>query len=282
MDDFRSRTRERWARSAAGWAARGDAFSAATMPVSTWLVDALEPQPGQTILELAAGTGDTGFLAAELVQPGGTVICSDFSPEMLTAAQERARRLGVRNVRFRQIDLEAPLDQPAASLDGVLCRWGYMLLADPEAALRETRRVLRPGARVALAAWRGPEVNRWSSLAGAEIVARGLAPPLAPGEPGQFAWAAEGIVADQLEGAAFEDVEVEAIDFTMAFASPAEWWEHLESTSMRFADAMAGLDAGGRGALERALRAALAPTEVAPDGSLRFLASTWVARASAP
>ena len=45
------------------------------------------------------------------------------------------------------------IDLPTASVDGVLCRFGYMLLADPEAALRETRRVLKPGGRVALAVW---------------------------------------------------------------------------------------------------------------------------------
>ena len=142
------------------------------MPVSVWMVDALDLQPGHEVLELAAAAGEVGFLAAEQIQPGGTLISSDFVPEMITVAQARAERLGITNVRFRQIDAES-IDQPAASLDGVLCRWGYMLMADGEAALRETRRILRPGARVALAAWTGPGENPWASLPAGELVARG-------------------------------------------------------------------------------------------------------------
>ena len=65
------------------------------MPVSVWMVDALGPQPGDELLELAAGPGDTGFLAAELIAPGGTLISSDFAPEMLTVAQARAEELGI-------------------------------------------------------------------------------------------------------------------------------------------------------------------------------------------
>ena len=106
-----------------GWEARADEFARDTMPVSAWMVEAIGPQPGHTVLELAAGVGDTGFLAAELIQPGGTLITSDFAPEMLAAAQRRAEAKGITNVRFRQMDINVPLDQPAASLDGVLGRW---------------------------------------------------------------------------------------------------------------------------------------------------------------
>ena len=127
------------------------------MPVSMWMVDAIQPAArGTRVLELAAGPGDTGFLAAELVQPGGTLITSDLAPEMLMVAQRRAEQLGLDNVRFKQIDAESSIDIEAASIDGVLCRWGYMLMADSETALRETRRVLKPGGRLALAAWTGP------------------------------------------------------------------------------------------------------------------------------
>ena len=173
------------------WERYADAFRARTMAVSTWMVDAIAPQPGHTILDLAAGVGDTGFLAAELIEPGGTLITSDVAPEMLSAAQRRAAALGLRNVRFRQIDPTLPIDLAVASVDGVLCRWGYMLMDDPEAAVRETRRVLRPGGRLALAAWTDADENRWSSLPVALLLERGLAEPPEPG-PGQFAWARRG------------------------------------------------------------------------------------------
>ncbi len=279
-DDFRAESRRRWARSAPGWGARGDELRAASMPVSAWMVEAIHPQPGATVLELAAGTGDTGFLAAELIQPGGELICSDFVPEMLAAAQERARALGIRNVRFRQIDVETSIDQPAASLDAILCRWGYMLLADPVAALRETRRVLRPGGRVALAAWTGPEDNPWSALPGRALVQRGLLEPPPPGEPGQFAWAEPGLAAAALQDGGFTDVEVEAVDFTMDYRDVDDWWAAIEGTSMRFKDAAAGLAGAERDELRAELAGSAEPFVVG-DGRLVFPARTWVAAATA-
>src|SRR5688500_7769039 len=171
------------------------------MPVSAWLIDALDPQPGQTLLELAAGTGDTGFLAAELVAPTGELITSDFSAEMLATARRRADELGVTNVRFKQIDAETSIDVPAASIDGVLCRWGFMLMAEPGVALSGARRVLKPGGRLALAAWASPADNPWSSVATRELVDRGLTDAADPAEPGQFTWAREDVIAEQLEAA---------------------------------------------------------------------------------
>jgi ubiquinone/menaquinone biosynthesis C-methylase UbiE len=92
------------------------------------------------VLELAAGAGDTGFAAAS---DAGRLLCTDFSPAMLDVARRRAGELGITNVEFRVLDAEH-LDLDTASVDGVLCRLGYMLVADPAAALAETRRVLRP------------------------------------------------------------------------------------------------------------------------------------------
>ena len=154
---------------------RASRCSARAAGVSRWLLEAIAPQPGQTVLELAAGPGDTGLMAAGLVAPDGKVIVTDFAEEMVAIARARAAELGLANVEVRQMEAEW-IDLPAASVDGVLCRWGYMLLADPEAALRETRRVLRPGGRVALAVWDAPAHNPWLARRGPRGGPRGPLP----------------------------------------------------------------------------------------------------------
>ena len=278
-DDYRKESRARWGVQARGWGAQAERLAATTMPVSVWLVEALELQPGHEVLELAAGTGEVGFLAAEQIEPGGTLISSDFVPEMITVAQARAERLGITNVRFRQIDAES-IDQPAASLDGVLCRWGYMLMADAEAALRETRRILRPGARVALAAWCGPGENPWAAIPTRELVDRGHMEPADPDAPGQFAWARAGIIEERLNGAGFGEHEVDVVDFMLRYPSFDDWIATSRDLASRFREALDGLDPAERDDLLATVRERAIPF-VQPDGSLALPARTWVAVASA-
>jgi SAM-dependent methyltransferase len=278
MSAHRQESRQRWATTAAGWERYADAFRRDTMPVTAWMLDHAQPQPGDTVLDIAAGVGDTGFLAAELIAPNGQLITSDFVPEMLSAAQRRAEALGIANARFRQIDAEA-IDQPAASLDVVLCRWGYMLMTDGEAALRDTRRVLRPGGRLALAAWAGPESNPWSVVLSEELIARGRAEPVAPG-PGQFAWAGDGVVAENLEAAGFVEYEIDAVDFAMRYQSAGAWWDTQAAMSMRINDAAAAMSRDEIDDLVAALERQAEPW-TQEDGSLAVPARTWVAAGTA-
>jgi len=279
-DDFRAESRKRWGDQAAGWEARRDPLRTATMPVSAWMIDAIDPQAGDTVLELAAGTGDTGLMAAELIEPGGTLICSDFSPEMLATARRRAEELGIRNVRFKQIDAESSIDVEVAGVDGVLCRWGYMLMAEPESALRETRRVLKPGARVALAAFAAREDNPWADLPTRELVAAGLAEPPQPGLPGQFAWAREGVIAEHLEATGFGEHHVEALDFTIDYRSAADWWASQSDFSTWFAAAVARAGDEPLAAVGDAIDRH-AERFTTADGTMRIPARTWVAWAAA-
>jgi SAM-dependent methyltransferase len=275
----RRRSRDNWGAAAPAWLKHADRQRRQTMPVSMWMIEAVQPQPGDTILELAAGPGDVGFLAAELVAPGGTVISSDFVPEMVSAAQQRAQALGVANVRFRQLDAQV-IDFDAASLDGVLCRWGYMLMPDGEAALRETRRVLKPGARVALAVWAAAERNPWMALIGRELLAREWVEPPEPGSTGPFDWAGEGALAEHLEAAGFTDYDVQPLDFTITFEAPETWLDVNAELSRNFAGAITGRSQDDVADVRRALVEAAAPF-VREDGTVVFPARTWVAWAAA-
>jgi SAM-dependent methyltransferase len=275
MSDYRQESRTRWGVAAKAWEAHAAQMRRATMPVSQWMVEALGPQPGDTLLELAAGPGETGFLAAELIRPGGTLISSDLSPEMLNVAQRRARELGLDNVRFKQIDADTSIDIEAASIDGVLCRWGYMLMADPGTALRETRRVLKPGGRVALAAWASPDDNPWVSIPARELTRRGLVEPVKPDEPGQFTWAQEGVIAERLADAGFVEYEIDSVTFSERFDSFEDYWETQSTLSGRMRDALAASTAVTVEELKAAVR------EQVGDGPIELPARTWVAVATA-
>ena len=134
--DYRQASRDIWDQMAAGWADDRRWIWDASRPVGEWLVDALDPEPGETILELAAGVGDTGLAAASRLGDSGRLISTDFSEQMVAAASRRAAELGVSNVEFRRMDAEH-MDLDDDSIDGVVCRWGYMLMAEPAAALSE-------------------------------------------------------------------------------------------------------------------------------------------------
>jgi SAM-dependent methyltransferase len=270
---------EYWERAASGWGAQRAVFQAAAEPVSQWLVEAVDPQPGLRILELAAGPGDTGLLAAELLRPHGTLILSDVSEGMLDIARARAEELGISNVEFKVMDAEW-IDLPTADVDGVMCRWGYMLMADPGAALRETRRVLKPGGTVALAAWAAPEDNPWASVPSAELIRMGAMERPDPDAPGPFAWRDPAVIADALEEAGFVLAHFDQIDLSYRFPSLDDWWDAQLELSLRLRDAVTRLTPAQRDELRDAIDARLADL-VAADGSVAIPARTHVAAASA-
>src|SRR3954470_15755755 len=279
LDEYRAESLKRWGSVARGWEAHRDTMSKGTEPVMRWLVDALQASPGQTVLELACGPGETGLRAAERVRPGGKLIATDATEAMVELVRERAEKLGLDDVEARVMDAEW-IDLPTASVDAVVCRWGFMLLADPGAALRETRRVLRPGGRVSLAAWAEAPRNPWSSVIGAELAARGLMERPEPGAPGQFAWADPQVIRDHLEDAGFTGVEVETLAFTFTYPDLDEWWDVQLDLSPSLGQTVGEMTPAERDELRDALDAKLAPF-VRDDGSVELPAATNVAAADA-
>jgi ubiquinone/menaquinone biosynthesis C-methylase UbiE len=268
-----------WEEAAAGWVRSQELLREFGAPVSHWMLDAVAPQPGQRVLELAAGLGETGLLAAELVAPVGGAIISDQAEAMLAGARERAAQLGLSNVEFQVINAEW-IDLPVASVDVVLCRWGYMLMADPAAALGETRRVLRSGGRVGLAVWDSIEHNPWAQLPALELRERGLAPAPEPGVPGPFALGRAGGVYELLEQAGFAEVNVESLELHRRHASFEEYWESTLDLSRAMHDAVLSRPPGEIEEIQEGVKRRFASYE-AGDGSLDIPARTLVASAGA-
>lgn len=225
-----------WSAVAAGWERQRPLFWEATRIVSERLVDLLDPTPGETILDLAAGPGDTGFLALPRVRPGGKLLTTDGAPEMLEAARRRAAELalGDGEVSFAVEDAVA-LSLGDASVDGVLCRWGLMLLADMGAGASEIARVLRPGGRAAIAVWADPAENDWMTAPGRSAVELGLVERPDPESPGPFRLSPEGSLRSLLEGAGLEVDVVEDVPLTWRAPTLRDWWDVARDTSRSLA-----------------------------------------------
>jgi ubiquinone/menaquinone biosynthesis C-methylase UbiE len=119
--------------------------------------------PGQRVLDVACGTGLVAFDAARAVGESGQVLGVDISGHMVDAARERANLQRLSNVRFARMEAEQ-LALPDAGFDVALCALGLMYVPDPERALREMRRVLRPGGRAVVAVWGERSRCAWSPV----------------------------------------------------------------------------------------------------------------------
>jgi SAM-dependent methyltransferase len=276
IDEYRRTSYEISQAIAPGWSRRRSQFEAAMTPVREWMVRELAARDGDTVLELAAGAGDTGFAAAS---DAGRLICTDFSPAMLDVARRRASELGIPNVEFRVMDAEH-LDLDAASVDGVLCRFGYMLMADPAAALAETRRVLRPGGRLTLAVWAAPERNPFFAAIAVSLVERGHVTRPPGGVPNPFSMASPVRTRSLLDAAGFTAITVDEIPLRFPFRDLDDYLGFMADTAGPLAVALQKLSDPDRVDLRAALEHALA--SFATDGGYPIPGAALVAVAHSP
>jgi SAM-dependent methyltransferase len=117
LDAYRAQSLATWGEMAPGWEDRREWLLDITGRVNGWLVEKADPQPGQAVLEIAAGTGDLGFAVAQRVGDGGRVISSDFSAKMIDVARRNGAARGLSNVEYRVLDAEK-MDLGDDSVDG--------------------------------------------------------------------------------------------------------------------------------------------------------------------
>jgi SAM-dependent methyltransferase len=188
---------------AEAWAEVCEPLDRQLSPLGLCAMEELCPRPGEVILDVGCGTGQTVLQLADRVGPEGRVIGVDKAPLVLDVARERTRALG--QVGFIEGDA-ARLDQPGESIDAVFSRFGVMAFADPVAAFSNFRRMLKPAGRLAFVCWRSLEENELDHL---PLRAAGLEHLL---DPTPFSFADEGFLRATLEAAGFEDIAIRAHD----------------------------------------------------------------------
>jgi ubiquinone/menaquinone biosynthesis C-methylase UbiE len=255
-DEYRRRSAQNWDTAAAGWESERDRMRAMSRPLTAWLVAHLDLRPGVTVLEVAAGPGDTGLAVAATLGGEGTLILSDRSPAMVEVARRAVAAAGLGNVEVRVLDAES-MDLADAVVDRVVCRFGYMLVADPAAALRETRRVLRPGGRLAFAVWGTAAENEWATTLWDVLERLTDLPPTKPGGPGMFALGDRDALSRLVTAAGFEVRAMEPIAVQWAYTSFDDYWRAQTALNGGLARLLPTLAPAEVDALTNAVRAAV-------------------------
>lgn len=266
-DEFRKASKDVWNKMALGWDSNREYMWETSKPVGEWLVRKLAPMDGQTLLELAAGVGDTGFIAARLTGTEGRLISSDFSPSMVEGARRRANELDITNAEFQVMDAEN-MDLDTDSVDGVLCRWGYMLMSDPATAFKETRRVLKPEGRLCFSVFAGPEQNPWAALPARTLIEGGFMKPPVPGSPGILALGDKERLQRLLTDAGFSGHAIEEVPITWRHRNFDGYWQFLTEVAGAIATLIEALTPLEQTAARDAMQAAVSEYQTGSEIAL--------------
>lgn len=192
---------------AQAWAEVQEPLDLQLSPLGLRAIDALRVEPGETIVDLGCGTGQTLLQLAERVGPMGRVIGVDISPVLLDVA--RAREQGIGQVGLINGDAAA-LDLPPQSVEAFFSRFGVMAFPDHVAAFSNFQRMLKPNGRIAFVCWRSLAENELDLL---PLRAAGLEHFV---DPTPFSFENAGYVRSMLERSGFVDVTVVAYDETVS------------------------------------------------------------------
>jgi ubiquinone/menaquinone biosynthesis C-methylase UbiE len=222
LEAIRDQQKETWNRFSSGWK-KWDEFTMDFLkPMGDQMIDMIKPKDGETILDVAAGTGEPGLSIASMI-PNGMVVITDLAERMLEVARENAMHRGIRNIKTVACDVsEMPFDD--TSFDAISCRMGFMFFPQILLAAKEMRRVLKPGGRIAASYWWLPEKNPWISIMMATISRNMQLQPPPADAPGMFRCAREGMIADLFNQAGFRNISEKEVTGKLNCETAEVFW----------------------------------------------------------
>lgn len=272
--EVRETQRRHWTSVADAWGTWFDWSEQNFAPLTAWLRDRAGWRPGAHVLDVGCGAGYPGLAAAAAVLPGGTVTAIDISPKMIGVASKRAADVGLSNLDFREMDADA-LDFPDDTFDAVTCVCTLMFSPEPQRAIGEIRRVLKPGGAFAIVVWDEPSRNPFSMVL-VGVMSTFIALPPLPGAdaPGPFRFAAAEALASVLESGGFSTFTIENRRLTFDFPS-VEAYLQIVSEVAGWTRRLQALSPDDRSRVRQAVAAAARPYCV--DGKVRVGAAVHCA-----
>jgi SAM-dependent methyltransferase len=261
------------------WVEQEELLDAQVSPLGLAAIERAGVAPGERVLDVGCGCGQTSLQLARRVGPSGAVLGIDVAAVMLERA--RARAAGLPNLRF--VNADAQTHRFGERFDLVFSRFGVMFFADPPAAFANLRRALLPGGRLAFVCWQAIERNPWMLVPLRALVGLvELPPPPAPGAPGPFSFADPQRVRGILAAAGCSDVALEPQEGELALGAGGGL-ERAVGLALQIGPAGAALREAGEDVRRRAadaVREALAPFTT-PEG-VRAGYAAWIATARNP
>lgn len=273
LEQIREKQRQSWNKFAPGWQKWDAVIMEELKPMGVALLEAVRLKDGDTVLDIATGTGEPGLSAARQVG-SGRVIGVDLSEEMVRIANQNAKDRGVKNYQAMAQDA-SQLNFPQGTFNAGICRFGVMFFPDPVATIKELVRVLKPGGRLALSSWGPPPQNPWATTIAGIVNSTLNLPPPPPDAPGVFRHSAPGTLKFLLTQAGLTDVVETAQAGEFGSGTPEQYWDQMTEIAAPIVQALSQADQATRDRIRGLVIEAA--KKFVQDGRVNFPSSAWIA-----
>jgi ubiquinone/menaquinone biosynthesis C-methylase UbiE len=270
-NEITEKQRQTWNKFSGGWKKWDQWVVDWLAPIGEKLLVETELRETDKVLDVSTGTGEPGLTAATRV---AQVIATDLAEDMVEVALNNAESRGLSNFQAKVADAEN-LSYPDNSFDAVVCRLGVMYFATPIAGVKEMVRVVKPGRKLALAAWSEPNKNPWATTAGGVINKMLDLPVPSADAPGVFRCSQMGLLTDLLEQAGMTESSQTEISGEAVYDSPEHYWEFVMDVVAPVATPLSNADEATREQAKQAVMEATKPYQ--KDGKVIFPWACWVA-----